>query len=184
MTMTKFRLIAVLSLFLYAPLLAQPPELPGPTPEHEWLQQFVGRWTTEAEGSFAPDSEPMKCKGTIDSRMLGKFWVVNEMEGDMMGEKMKGLQTIGYDAAKKKYIGTWVDSVVGHMWHYEGSVDDTGKILTLEAEGPNLMADGKLTKFRDSYEFASPDHIIARSSMLGEDGQWTTFMTGHSHRVK
>lgn len=44
------------------------------------------------------------------------------------------------------------------------------------------MADGKLTKFRDAYEFRAPDQIIVTSSMLGEDGKWITFMSGESKR--
>lgn len=97
---------------------------------------------------------------------------------------MRGIQTIGYDATKKKYVGTWVDSMMNYLWLYEGNVDETGNKLTLEAEGPNFMADGKLTRFRDAYEFKSPDHIIVSSSMLSEDGKWITFMTGESSRKK
>ena len=79
---------------------------------------------------------------------------------------------------KKKYVGTWVDSMMNHMWRYEGHVDDTGKKLILVAEGPNFMAEGKLTRFRDSYEFKTPDTIIATSEMMSDDGKWFTFMTG------
>ena len=97
---------------------------------------------------------------------------------------MTAVQMIGYDSEKKKYVGTWVDSMMNHMWRYEGSVDDSGKTLTLEAEGPNFMAAGKTTKFRDAYEFKSKDHIVATSSMLTDDGKWVTFMTGQVRRVK
>ena len=97
---------------------------------------------------------------------------------------MTAVQTIGYDEAKKKYVGTWVDSMMNHLWRYEGSVDDSGKILTLEADGPNFMAAGKTTKFRDAYEFKSTDHIVATSSMRTDDGKWVTFMTGQVRRVK
>jgi len=64
------------------------------------------------------------------------------------------------------------------------SFDAVAQKLTLEAEGPNFMADGKLTRFRDAYEFRTPDHIIVTSSLLGEDGRWTTFMTGDAKRMQ
>lgn len=158
------------------------PQFPGPEQEHQWLKKFVGQWVTTSKGSMGPDQPPMVCSGTIESKMIGEFWVVNEMKSDVQGIPMQGLQTIGYDPAKKKYVGTWLDSMMNHLWLYEGTVDPSGNKLTLEAEGPNLMADGKLTKFRDAYEFKSPDLIIVTSSMLGDDGKWITFMSGESKR--
>ncbi|QDU56647.1 DUF1579 domain-containing protein [Aeoliella mucimassa] len=183
-----YRAITFLSALIVACLVTaltiaqEPPEFPGPEKEHQWLQQFAGEWTTTSKGSIGPDQPPMECSGTIKSRMIGEFWVVNEMKSTIQGDSMQGLQTIGYDASKKKYVGTWVDSMMNHMWIYEGTVDESGSKLTLEAEGPNFMAPGKLTKFRDAYEFKTPDHIIVTSSMLGEDGKWITFMTGDSVR--
>jgi hypothetical protein len=181
---SKLRLfsLAVLTLICSVSTAQQPPEFPGPEKEHQWLQKFVGEWTTISKGSMGPDQPPMECSGTIESRMIGDFWVVNEMQGNPQGIPMRGLQTIGYDPVKKKYIGTWVDSMMNHMWMYEGSVDASGNKLTLEAEGPSFMGDGKVTKYRDAYEFKTPDHIIVSSSMLGEDGKWITFMTGESKR--
>jgi hypothetical protein len=133
----------------------------------------------EAKG---PDGEGFKCKGTMKSRMLGGLWAVNESKGESMGMTVNGIQTIGFDATKKKYIGTWVDNCFNHLWKYEGSVDSTGKILNLDAEGPNFTEPGKMAKFRDSYEFKSKDHIVATSSMQGPDGKWITFMNGTMRR--
>jgi hypothetical protein len=182
------RLIATTALLitlLTSPLRAQEaPKFPTPEKEHEWLKQFVGEWESEAEASFGEGQPSIKCKGTMKSRMLGGFWVVSEAKADMMGMEMNSVQTIGYDAKSKKYVGTWVDSMMNHMWKYSGEVDDSGKKLILEAEGPNFLAGGKIAKFRDAYEFKSKDHIIATSAMQGDDGKWTTFMTGNIRRKK
>jgi hypothetical protein len=70
------------------------------------------------------------------------------------------------------------------MWLYEGSVDASGKTLTLQAEGPNFLAAGKLTQFEDIYEFISEKEMKMTSRMLGEDGKWITFMSGTGIRVK
>jgi hypothetical protein len=48
---------------------------------------------------------------------------------------MTAVWTVGYDPQKKKYVGTWVDSVTPYLWTYEGSLDASGRILTLETEG-------------------------------------------------
>jgi hypothetical protein len=178
-------LAAVFSVVLVAGVSAQEvPIFPQPTKEHQWLQQFVGEWDTTAEGKMGPDQPAITCKGTAKSRMLGGFWLLTESDNEMMGVKINALQTIGYDSTKKKYIGTWVDSMLNHLWEYEGSVDATGKKLTLEAEGPNMLSPGKTAKFRDEYEFKSPDHIEATSSMQGEDGKWVQFMVGQLRRKK
>ena len=163
---------------------AQEPEFPQPSKQHEWLKQFEGEWVATAKSIDTPEMPAMDCNSTFKARMVGGFWMVSESKGEIAGSKMMSIQTIGYDRKKKKYIGTWVDNMMDHMWHYEGTVDESGKKLSLIAEGPNFMADGKLTKFRDSYEFKSPDHIISTSEILGEDGKWVTFMSGDSHRKK
>jgi hypothetical protein len=173
------------ALFATSVLLAQePPKAPAPQKEHEFLKQFVGEWETEMEASAGPGEKPMKCKGTMSSRMLGGFWVLSEIDSDMLGTPMKGLQTIGYEPKAKKYVGTWVDSMMNHMWKYSGTVDESGKTLTLEADGPSFTGEDKLAKYRDSYEFKAKDHIVMTSSMQGEDGKWMTFMTGHLRRKK
>jgi len=148
---------------------------------HIWLQQFVGEWESESEVFMEPGKPPMKFKGTESSRMIGPFWVVAEGKGDMMGMPFTSLLTLGYDSEKNKYIGSWIDSMDIHLWRYEGTVDPTGKILTLEAEGPS---DRGLSKFKEVTEFKSKDHRVFTSLRQGEDGKWTTVVTVNSRRKK
>lgn len=162
----------------------EPPQFPEPEKEHQWLQKFVGEWSAKSTADLGPGVPPLACDSSISSRMIGGFWVLNEMKGDTAGTPMHGLQTIGFDRGRKKYVGTWVDSMSDYIWRYEGTVDETGRILTLEAEGPNMMAEGRLTKFQDIYEFKSADEIAMKSTMLGDDGKWITFMTGTARRQK
>ncbi len=164
--------------------IAQGPPVAKPEPEHQWLQQFAGTWECTNNAPANGDQPAMQCQGTMKSAMVGELWVINEIQGDMGGAMMKGIQTIGYDPVKKKYVGTWIDSMMNHMWRYEGTVDESGKKLTLEAEGPNFLAPGKTALFRDAYEFKSPDHIVSTSSMKTEEGQWVTFMTGNCKKQK
>ncbi len=160
------------------------PAQPVPQKEHEWLQQFVGEWKTEGEGTAGPGQPPLKPTGAMSARMLGGFWMVCDSKTNVQGVEIDAVQTLGYDAEKKEYVGTWVDSMMNHMWQYHGAVDSTGKILTLEAEGPSFLLAGKKSKFRDVYEFKSPDSIVITSGMLGEDGKWVDFMTAKATRKK
>lgn len=174
-------LIALMLGFIASTLLAQVPEMPKPTKSHEWLKQFVGEWEADAEGLMGP-GQTVKCKGSMKYRMMGDFWLVHEGVSEMPGMKVSYLSTLGFDTEKKKYIGTWADSAMNHLWIYEGTVDDTGKSLSLNAEGPDMTKPGKKAKYQDVYTFKTADHIVQESKMLGDDGKWITFMTSQIKR--
>jgi hypothetical protein len=154
---------------------AQDAPVPTSHKEHTWLKQFAGEWTSTSA------SMGQQMTSSMSSRMLGQHWIVNTMKADMNGLAFESLQTIGYDPKKGKYVGTWVDSMMNYLWHYEGTVDASGKKLTLDAEGPHFTS-GKMTKYRDSYEFKTPDLIIATSEIMGDDGKWSTIMTAEVKR--
>lgn len=186
--MKPFATIAVWIVLLSSSLGAQEtPMFPQPTKEHEFLKKFVGEWESTGKTVAAPGQESMTCAAKFHNKMLGGFWLVSEIESEMpgmTGTKFNAMQTLGYDPKSQKYVGTWVDGMTNHLWKYEGTVDKTGKILTLEAEGPNFIKPGTTATFRDIYEFQSDDHIVTKSQIQGEDGKWITFMTGTAKRKK
>ncbi|MCA9052759.1 MAG: DUF1579 domain-containing protein [Planctomycetaceae bacterium] len=156
------------------------PQIPGPAPEHAFLKRFVGEWTTESQCQMGPDQPAMPCQGKFNARMLGDFWLISDTEGSMAGASVHAVLTLGYDPQQQKYVGTWVDSMMNHLWKYEGAVE--GEKLILEASGPNLLAGGRPALFRDIYEFKSADEIAVSSQMQTEDGAWVTFITGTARR--
>jgi hypothetical protein len=175
----------LVALLAAAALQAQDLPKPGtPEKEHAWLKQLVGEWDTDSECILEPGKAALKCQGTESVRAIGEFWTLGETRSTILDASMVGVMTLGYDAKKKKYVGTWVDSMMNHLWKYEGTVDAAGKILTLEAEGPNPMSPGKISKYRDAIEIKNPDHKVMTSSVLGDDGTWTTFMTSNYRRKK
>lgn len=174
--MKTTRFAALFALFAVASsLTAADFTPPKPEPEHAWLAELAGEWETNAEAVMEPGKEPIKCNGEESARMIGNFWIQSEIKNPTFG--MTGIMTLGYDPAKKKFIGTWIDSMTNHMWKYEGTLDKTGKILTLEAEGPNMMSPGKMAKFRDITEVKGKDLKVLTSEMQTEDGKWVKFMT-------
>ncbi len=156
-----------------------------PQKEHEWLQKLVGEWTSEVEASMGPDKPPETFRGTESVRSIGGLWTVGEGRGDMPGGGiMTTIMTLGYDPARKRFVGTFVGSMMTHLWIYDGELDLAGNKLTLDAEGPSFTGDGKTAKYRDAIEFKSDDHRVLTSHMLGDDGQWHGFMTAHYRRTK
>jgi len=156
-----------------------------PQKEHLWLHKLLGEWTTEMP---APGDSKEKCTGTESVRKLGDLWVLCEGRGEMPGGGIAHmLMTLGYDTQKKRYVGTWVGSMMTWMWIYEGSLDAAQRVLTLNSEGPQFtpegnLVEGKLAKYRDVIEFKSDDHRVLTSHVLGEDGKWNQFMEAHYRR--
>ena len=165
-------------------LCAQAPSPAPITEEHQWLEKFVGTWNSVVTVPATDKMPESKSSGTMTSRMLGSLWVINEIKGDAGGEPFAGIQTIGFDPKKKRYIGTWVDSMNNHLWQYKGQVTQQGKRIELRATGPSMTGEGNTAEYRDSYEFNSPNHCTLKSEVQGEDGKWITFMTGELRRVK
>ena len=156
-----------------------------PQKEHRWLQKLVGEWTFEGEATMAPGKPPEKFKGTESVRSLGDLWILAEAEGECPGGgPATMMMTLGYDPQKERYVGTWIGSMMTHLWVYEGALDAAGRVLTLETEGPNMAAEGKMAKFKDVIELKSDDHRLLRSHMLGDDGKWHGFMTANYRRKK
>ena len=156
-----------------------------PQNEHKWLQKLVGEWTYESECSMGSDKPPEKFKGSESVRSLGDLWVLCEGRVEMPGGGMATtLMTLGYDPQKQRYVGTWVGSMMTHLWVYDGYLDPEEKVLMLNAEGPSWAEEGKLAKYKDVIEIQSEDHRVLRSHMLGDDGQWHQFMTAHYRRNK
>ena len=154
------------------------------TPEHKWLKQLVGEWEVKAEATMAPGTEPIRMKSTEKMRAIGDLWVLGESTMDLGGTPQTSLLTIGFDPNQKAFVGTWVDTMQAHLWVYRGSLDEAKKKLTLAAEGPAFGDATKTAKYHDVIELVSPDHKVLTSSILGEDGKWTTFMRADYHRKK
>jgi hypothetical protein len=156
-----------------------------PEKEHAWLQKLVGNWTSEMECVMGPDQPPMKSKGAESVRSIGGLWTLGEGTGEMPdGGKMTSMMTLGYDPARQRFVGTFIASMMTHMWKYEGTLDASGKVLTLDTEGPGMSGDGKMMKYKDIITFVDNDRRTLTSRIQGEDGEWTEFMTVHYRRSK
>jgi hypothetical protein len=147
---------ALLAFALAAAVTAQEmPPLPKPGPEHEVLMKDVGTWDATVEMFAAPGAPASVSKGTETVSMLGGFWQVTRFKSEMMGQPFEGMGTTGFDPAKKKYVGTWVDSMTPGLSTSEGSYDPATQTFTGMMEGPDMT--GKVTRMRETVEWKDPD---------------------------
>ncbi len=156
--------------------------VPGSLKEHAWLQQFAGEWESSEEipGS-GPGEKNQKVTGSESGRMIGSLWVLLEKKGLAQGSPYTGILTLGFDDAKKQYVGTWIDSTSSYLWRYSGSLDPSGKTLTMETEGPPEKAQGELTHFKDVYEIQDRDHRKL-TTFCEKDGTWISIIVIQYHR--
>jgi uncharacterized protein DUF1579 len=156
-----------------------------PQKEHQWLQRLVGEWTYESAATMGPDTPPVACGGNESVRTVGGLWILAEGQGEMPGSgPWTSLMTLGYDPQKKRFVGTFVGSMMTNLWVYDGELDQAERVLTLNAEGPDFTQPGKTAQYKDVIELKDDDHRMLTSHALGDDGQWHQFMTANYQRKK
>ncbi len=155
-----------------------------PQKEHQWLQRLVGEWTFEVESTVEPGKPPETFKGTERVRSLGGLWVVCEARGEMPGGGFtETIMTLGYDPDKRRYVGTFVASMMAQLWIYDGTLDSAGRTLTLDTIGPSLTGGASSSTYQDIIEFESDELRLMSSQVLDDDGTWRRFTTVRYRRV-
>jgi len=155
-----------------------------PQNEHRWLEALLGTWTSEAECAMGPDQQPSKTRGRETVRSLGGLWIVAEGKGEMPGGgEAIMLLTLGYDPARQRFIGSWIGSMMTHMWVYEGTLDASGKVLTLDTTGPDFEKGSGTRRYQDIITLNEDGSRTLASRILGENGEWQHIMRADYRRA-
>lgn len=158
-----------------------------PVKQHAWLQKLVGEWVFESDMPAKPGEKPKKFKGKERVSSMGGLWVLLNGSGEMPGGgKATMLMTVGYDSAKKKFVGSWVGSMMHNMWVYEGELK--GKVLTLNTVGPSWTKEGKVqpgksAKYRDVITVEGPNKRRL-DSFVQAGSKWMPIMSARYTRKK
>ncbi len=124
-----------------ATALSQPAAPSSDEARHlDFLQWEVGRWSTDITMYTAPDQPPAQFKGRQVDRMSGcGWWLVTDLSmvaGDdgATAPPYEGHGVLGWDPVKEKLVGVWVDSARTWLATAEGTVDESGDVLTLRIQ--------------------------------------------------
>jgi hypothetical protein len=142
---------------------------PQPTPEHLWLQKLLGTWHF--------DQGPEGMTGTETVTAIGDLWIQGHSAASCGPMAMSYVVTLGFDPERKKFVGTWVGSMMTFLWVYEGELDTDGKTLVLSATGPSMKADGAMLAYRDVITLLEDGSRTLTSFQQGADGVWNQFMS-------
>jgi hypothetical protein len=146
---------------------AQQPPTPGP--EHKVLAMDAGTWDATVE-MFMSGAPPMVSKGTeVNTMGCGGLCLISDFKGDLGGMPFHGHGTSTWDPNKKKYVGTWTDSMSSGLSLSEGSYDAAAKTATSTMEGPDPT--GKIVKSKAVVEYKDDNMRVMSLFTTGPDGK-------------
>lgn len=162
-------LSGALGLALAAPSAAQAPPPPTPGPEHKVLAMEAGTWDATVE-MFMPGAPPMTSKGTETNTIgCGGLCLISDFKGEFGGMPFHGHGTSTWDSNKKKYVGTWIDSMSSGLSLSEGTYDAAAKKTTSTMEGPDPT--GKIVKSKAVVEYKDANTRVMSMFTTGPDGK-------------
>lgn len=150
---------------------------PAPLQQHQWLASMVGSWDFVSTCS-APDGNPIRSVGVETVRAIGDLWVVAESEAPVHGgdDFHHYIITLGFDAGKNQFVGSFISSFMPMMWHYLGELDDSGTAIGLRSRGPSFDNPEGEADYVDTYRTLGPDERELVSAVILTDGNSVEFM--------
>jgi hypothetical protein len=145
---------------------------------HDQLKRLVGNWTTEMTSFFPDPSAPKVTKGRANFKMiLGGNFVQQRFFGEVDGKKYEGIGISGYDTAKKKYVGTWKDSLNTGIMHVEGTYDVKSHTLT---EFGEMSSPGGTMKTKNTTKYIDKNNFVFTMYMITPEGEQKIFSINYT----
>ena len=135
------------------------------------LAKFVGTWEATAQFRMAPDQPAVTSQGVETQRLVcGGLWLFSDYEGKLAGQSFEGHGTTGYDQMKKKYVGTWIDSMSSSLNLSEGTYDEKSKTFTYKTTSTDPQT-GQQVDNTSKLTIKDNDHHSFVIIMTGPDGK-------------
>lgn len=152
------------------------PPMPKPGPEHQLFKEDEGTWDATVETFMTPGAPPAVSKGVeVNTIGCGGLCLITDFKGEMMpGQTFHGHGTAVYDPAKKKYVGSWTDSMSTGLMVSEGVYDPAKKTSTSWMEAPDMT--GKVVKMKGVVEYKEGGTRVFTMYSPGPDGKETAGM--------
>ena len=161
----------------------QMPPLPKPGPEHDVLKMDAGTWNATVEVVPGPGAPAITSKGVeVNTVGCGGMCLISDFKGEVMGSPFHGHGVTTWDGVKKKYMGSWTDSMSQGLAATEGTYDAATKKMTGSMEGPDMT--GAVVKTRTVSEWRDANTRVTTAFMTGPDGKEIQVMRITSTRRK
>lgn len=163
-------IIGLLALGVSQAAAQQMPPMPKPGPEHALFKMDEGTWDAVVEFTPGPGAPPMTSKGVeVNTLGCGGLCLITDFKGEAMGAPFHGHGLATWDALKKKYTGSWTDSMSSGLAVSEGAWDPAAKRMTGSMEGPDMT--GTVVKTRTVGEYRGDGTRVMTAYAPGPDGK-------------
>lgn len=116
-----------------------------PGEPHAALAKMQGEWLVEATDYMSNPAAPTTSKGeSVFETVLDGRFLVQHYHGNFGGQAFEGMGVTGYDNAKKKFVGSWIDNMGTGIMNTEGTYDADKMTMTEYSEMSSPMGPMKV----------------------------------------
>jgi len=142
-----------------------------PGDAHKKLNAMAGSFNAEVKMWMQPGAPPVGGGGVAENTWaLDGRWLEQHFTGTFMGMPFTGVGFTGYDNIKKKYVGTWMDTMTTSMMISSGTANADGKSYTFTSSMDDPMT-GKSTPVKETITVVDDDHHTLEMWGAGPDGK-------------
>ncbi|MBD3233841.1 MAG: DUF1579 domain-containing protein [candidate division Zixibacteria bacterium] len=148
-----------------------------PGEQHEKLAGLVGTWDFTSKWWQDPSAPPGESKGTAEVQTIlkGRF-IQEDIHGEMQGAPFHGINFMGYDNFKEKYVMTWMDDMSTSIMVSYGKPNSSGDEIRFEGTYDDFMTGEKGKVAKSMLRFVSEDeHVYEMYEMDDEGKEFKTF---------
>jgi hypothetical protein len=150
---------------------------------HARMKPLVGTFDADVTIQM-PGMPPENSKGrTRNELIFGGRFLKGEYSGTFMGKPFNGMQILGYDNLKSKYVSHWLDDMSTVIMVAEGKGEESGNTITTYAPCPDPATNGKKI-VRQVMTIVDDDHNTMECFEPGPDGKDIKTMSTKYARVK
>ncbi len=133
----------------------------------ERLKNDVGEWDASITITPGPGAPPQDSTGRLTGRLIsGGRWLITDFRNHTTGFEGHGIY--GYNQATKRYVGTWVDDMRGHIYVGDGEWDEASKTMTYSWSAS--LPDGRTMTWKETSRTTAEDERLFRVVFPGPDG--------------
>jgi len=129
------------------------------------FEKDVGDWDAEVVIQPGPGAAPIRQTGRYQARLTAGRWLVVDYQTD---SGFQGHGVYGWDPARGKYVGSWVDSLQVSIARSEGTWDAATRTMTFVTEA--AAASGGTLRYREITQTEADGTQVYRNLVPVADG--------------